>query len=149
MNVASALFPSVATLLCLWHANKAVFTRCQPSFQQAEQWKEFYSFWHSIINSLTEEDYIKRLAEMQEKYRLYYGNEIGYIKTTWLIPFKEKLVHAWVNQSMHFGNTVTSRVEGIHALLKSYLRRSTFDLFDTWKAINLALQNQLAKLQAR
>ena len=28
MNAASALFPSAATLLCLWHANKAVLTRC-------------------------------------------------------------------------------------------------------------------------
>ncbi len=149
MNAASALFPSAATLLCLWHANKAVLTRCQPSFQEAEQWKEFYSFWHSIINSPTEEDYVKRLAEMQQKYLLHHYNEIGYIKTTWLLPFKEKLVYAWVNQSMHFGNTATSRVEGIHALLKSYLRRSTFDLFDTWKAIHLALQNQLAELQAR
>ncbi len=49
---------------------------------------------------------------------------------------------------MHFSNTATSRVEGIHALLKSYLKRSTFDLFNAWKAINLALQNQLAGLQA-
>ena len=86
---------------------------------------------------------------MQQKYLPQHRDEIGYIKTTWLLPFKEKLVYAWVNQSMHFGNTATSRVEGIHALLKSYLRRSTFDLFDTWKAINLALQNQLAELQAR
>ena len=56
---------------------------------------------------------------------------------------------AWVDQLAHFGNTATSRVEGIHALLKSYLRRSTFDLFEAWKAINLALQNQLSELKAR
>ena len=37
MNAASALFPSSATLLCLWHVNKAVLTRCQPSFQEAEK----------------------------------------------------------------------------------------------------------------
>ena len=149
MNAASALFPSAATFLCLWHANKAVVARCQPSFQDAEQWKEFYNAWHSIINSPTQEEYAKRLTEMQQKYLPQHLEDIGYIKTTWLVPFKEKLVHAWVNQSMHFGNTATSRVEGIHALLKSYLKRSTFDLFDTWKAINLALQNQLAELQAR
>ena len=149
MNAASALFPSAATLLCLWHANKAVLARCQPSFQEAEQWKEFYNSWHSIISSPTEEDYAKRLAEMQQKYLPKYLEDIGYIKATWLIPFKEKLVYAWVNQSTHFGNTATSRVEGIHALLKSYLRQSTFDLFDTWKAIHLALQNQLTELQAR
>ena len=85
---------------------------------------------------------------MQEKYVPQHSSEIGYIKETWLIPFKEKLVRAWVDQSAHFGNTATSRVEGIHALIKSYLRRSTFDLFDAWKAIHLAIQNQLSELHA-
>ena len=86
---------------------------------------------------------------MQQKYVSQHLEEVGYIKTTWLLPFKEKLVRAWVDQSAHFGNTATLRVEGIHSLLKSYLRRSTFDLFDAWKAIQLALQNQLSELQAR
>ena len=148
INAASALFPSAAVLLCLWHANKAVLARCQPAFPEAEKWKEFYNFWHSIINSPTEEDYAKRLAEIQQKYLPQHLKEVGYIKETWLVPYKEKLVRAWVDQSTHFGNTATSRVEGIHALLKSYLRRSTFDLFEAWKAIQLALQNQLAELQA-
>jgi hypothetical protein len=57
-------------------------------------------------------------------------------------------VAAWVDQNAHFGNTATSRVEGIHALLKSYLRRSTFDLFEAWKSIRLALNNQLAELRS-
>ena len=130
MNAASALFPSAATLICIWHANKAVLARCQPAFPEAEKWKEFYDSWHSIISSPTEEEYANRLAQFQQKYAVEHPNEVGYIKTTWLIPFKEKLVRAWVDQSTHFGNTATSRVEGIHALLKSYLRRSTFNLFE-------------------
>jgi hypothetical protein len=149
INAASALFPSATTLICLWHANKAVLARCQPAFPVAEEWKEFYGFWHMIINSSTEEDYIERLAQFQKKYVPQHLNEVGYIKATWLIPFKEKLVKAWVDKVPHFGNTATSRVEGIHALLKSYLKRSTFDLFDVWKSIQLALQNQLSELQAR
>lgn len=32
MNAASACFPGAASLLCLWHANKAVLRYCQPSF---------------------------------------------------------------------------------------------------------------------
>ena len=28
MNAALTLFPSIALLLCLWHANKAVLARC-------------------------------------------------------------------------------------------------------------------------
>ena len=148
INAASTLFPSAATLLCLWHANKAVLARYQPKFLDAKKWKEFYRFWYSIINSTTKEEYTKRLADFQQKYLLEHLEEVGYIKATWLTPFKEKLVRAWVDQSTHFSNTATSRVEGIHALLKSYLKRSTFDLFDAWKAIKLALQNQLSELQA-
>jgi hypothetical protein len=130
MNAASAVFPSAATLLCLWHANKAVLARCQPAFPDIEKWKEFYRFWHSIINSPTEEDYLKRLQDFQQLYTPTHLAEVGYIKDTWLTPFKEKLVKAWVDRSTHFGNTTTSRAEGIHGRLKSYLRRSTFDLFE-------------------
>lgn len=42
---------------------------------------------------------------------------------------------------------VTSRVKGIHALLKSYLKTSTLDLFEAWRAMKHALLNQLAKLR--
>ena len=125
-----------------------VLARCQPAFPEAEKWKEFYGFWHSIINSPTEEAYASRLAEFQEEYASEYLEEISYIKSTWLIPFKEKLVHAWIDRSSHFGNKATSRVKGIHTLLKSYLKRSTFDLFEAWKTIQLALLNQLSKLKS-
>ena len=37
MNAASALFPSSAMLLCVWHANKGVLARCQPAFPDAEE----------------------------------------------------------------------------------------------------------------
>lgn len=104
--------------------------------------------WFSIINSPTEEAYAERLLHFEQKYLSEYLKEVGYIKSTWLTPFKEKLVKAWVDQSTHFGNTATSRVEGIHALLKAYIKGSTFDLFDTWKATKIALLNQLSELQS-
>lgn len=43
---------------------------------------------------------------------------------------------------------VTSRVEGIHRVLKEYLKRSDLDLFEVWKAIKLAIINQLIELKA-
>ncbi|KAL2137775.1 hypothetical protein VTI28DRAFT_8314 [Corynascus sepedonium] len=147
INVASTLFPST-TSLCIWHANKAVLARCQPAFPEAEKWKEFYAFWFSILDSPTEEIYEERLKEFENKYASTNLAQVGYIKETWLIPYKEKLVSTWVDLQAHFGNTATSRVEGIHALLKSYLRRSTFDLFEAWKAIRLALINQLSELRS-
>jgi hypothetical protein len=148
INAVSTLFPSSPALLCIWHANKAVVSHCKPAFLKAEKWEEFYQFWHSIINSSTEEIYEERLSEFRQQYIPGHLNEVGYIQTTWLNPFKERLVKAWVDKCTHFGNIATSRVEGIHSLLKSYLKRSTIDLFDAWKAINLALRNQLSDLKS-
>jgi hypothetical protein len=42
---------------------------------------------------------------------------------------------------------VTSRVEGIHSLLKSYLNHSVCDLFTAWKAISNAVTNQIRSLR--
>ena len=41
-----------------------------------------------------------------------YLEEVGYIKSNWLDPYKKKLVKAWVDQHPHLGNVVASRVEG-------------------------------------
>ena len=125
INAISATFPSATLLICIWHANKAVLAHCKRAFPDNEMWDEFYQYWHSIINSRTEDEYLGRLAEFQQKYASQHLESVRYVKETWLLPFKEKLVKAWVDQSTHFGNTATSRVEGIHALLKSYVKRST------------------------
>lgn len=52
---------------------------------------------------------------------------------------------AWINQHPHFDNVVTSRVEGMHWLLRSHLKVSRLDLFEAWRLIKLALLNQLAE----
>ena len=109
---------------------------------------EFYDFWFSILSSAAEKTYEERLEKFEKKYSSTNLEQVGYIKEPWLLPYKEKLVAAWVNQQAYFGNTATSRVKGIHALLKSYLQRSTFDLFEALKSIRLALNNQLSELRS-
>ena len=87
------------------------------------------------------------MLEFETKYLQTNVEEVGYIRTTWLDLYKEKLVKAWVDQYPHFDNVVTSRVEGIHWLLKSHLKVSTLDLFEAWRAIKQALLNQLTELR--
>ena len=36
MNAVATCFPTATSLLCLWHANKAVLQHCQPAFKTAE-----------------------------------------------------------------------------------------------------------------
>ncbi|KAJ3575720.1 hypothetical protein NPX13_g3933 [Xylaria arbuscula] len=100
------------------------------------------------MKSPTEEIFDKRTSEFIQKYLPTHLEEVRYVKENWLDLYKEKLVKAWVDQHPHFNNVVTSRVEGIHGLLKSHLKRSTLDLFEAWKAIKQALSNQLAELRS-
>ncbi|KAH7461505.1 hypothetical protein FOMA001_g18980 [Fusarium oxysporum f. sp. matthiolae] len=158
MNAVARCFPTAISLLCLWHANKAVLRYCQPTFTRHDQglearreslndWNEFFNCWHSIVRSADEETFDQHVKGLEERYLPQYLEEVGYIKANWLDLYKEKLVKAWVDQYPHFGNVVTSRVEGIHALLKSHLKKSTLDLFEAWRAVKHALLNQLAELR--
>ncbi|EXU94480.1 MULE transposase domain protein [Metarhizium robertsii] len=164
INASKLVFCNAVSLLCLWHANKAVLAHCLPIFTAQERllaklssiqitdkevssrWKEFYTGWHGIISSSTESDYKDRLAAFEKKYIPDHVEEVAYIKEVWLEPYKEKLVKAWVDLHAHFGNVVTSRVEGIHALIKAYLKTSQLDLFEAWRTIRHAILNQLYEL---
>jgi hypothetical protein len=113
-----------------------------------EAWNVFYQHWHSMMKSPTQELFDQRVSDFEQKYIPTHIDEVAYVKDTWLTLYKEKLVKAWVDTHPHFGNVVTSRVEGIHALLESHLKKSTLDLFEAWKAIKNALLIQLAELRA-
>lgn len=159
MNAVSRCFPAASSLLCLWHANKAVLQYCKPGFtkailgegerQQAQKdWNEFYGCWHSLVRSIDENTFNSRLEDLERRYVSDHVREVSYVKETWLDLYKERLIKSWVDQHSHFGSVVTSRVEGIHALLKSHLKKSTLDLFEAWRAIKQALLNQLAELRS-
>ncbi|KAI7935231.1 hypothetical protein MJO28_016869, partial [Puccinia striiformis f. sp. tritici] len=60
-----------------------------------------------------------------------------------IIPLKEKIVAYCINKHPHFGNTVTSRVEGAHAYLKRFIHTSTGSFYAVVKQIHQALNNQL------
>jgi hypothetical protein len=115
MNAVAAWFPSSNALLCLWHVNKAVLEHCKPAFvlgsgdQTESTWDEFYAFWHSIVVSPTEMIFQERLASFERTYAERYTEAVGYIRNTWLDPFKEMIVKAWVDKDLHFGNIATSR----------------------------------------
>ncbi|KAL2891664.1 hypothetical protein HOO65_011022 [Ceratocystis lukuohia] len=152
MNAVDTCFPSAASLLCLWYANEAVVRHCQPTFlrqhQNLEAWNEFYKFWHSIMGSQSEDLFYERVEAFEKQYLPQFVEEVEYVKMRWLEPYKEKLVKAWVDQHPHFDNVVTSRVKGIHGLLKDHLKTSKLDLFEAWKAIKHALLSQLSELRS-
>ncbi|KAJ6436941.1 hypothetical protein O9K51_10477 [Purpureocillium lavendulum] len=97
-----------------------------------QAWEEFYTFWHSIVASPDERTFEERLAAFELKYGSKYLESVGYIKMYWLEPHKEMIVKA---------------AEGIHSLIKSHIKTSTFDLFDVWQAMKHAIANQLKELK--
>jgi hypothetical protein len=115
MNAVATWFPSSKALLCLWHVNKAVLQHCKPDFaslggQQGEKaWDEFYTCWHSVVASPTEMIYEERLTSLESKFAEKHIEAVGYVKTIWLEPYKERIVKAWVDRHLHFGNIATSR----------------------------------------
>lgn len=148
-------FPESISLLCLWHINKAVLSYCMPAFTQdksnpkgLEEWNEFFALWHKLVASATEDIYDENLKKLKELYIPKHINEVGYLIQTWLDPYKERFVKAWVDQYLHFKQYVTSRCEGIHKLVKSHLKTSQADLFGAWRILKLVLSNQLAELEA-
>ena len=44
-----------------------------------------------------------------------------YLESSWLHPYKEMFVSAWIDKYLNFGERTTNRVESQHALLKQHL----------------------------
>jgi hypothetical protein len=113
MNAVSRCFPAAVSLLCLWHANKAVLRYCLSSFtrntedaDKVQQWKEFYQSWHELVGSTDDAAFEVRLQRLKDRYIPDHTREVGYIIETWLDLYKEKLVKVWVDRHLHFGNVV-------------------------------------------
>src|SRR5947209_2528703 len=51
-------------------------------------------------------------------------------------------IHAWTSQNLHLGNHANSRVEGVHAMLKKYLRDSINDLHFVFEAMERHIVDQ-------
>ncbi|KAM4062788.1 MULE transposase [Hirsutella rhossiliensis] len=97
INAISRCFPASKSLLCIWHANKAVLSYCKPAFDRDdedsnsdERWAEFFGYWHSIVGSKDEETFDQQVEELEKRFVPRYVKE------------------AWVDQYAHFGNVATS-----------------------------------------
>ncbi|OBR04563.1 MULE transposase domain-containing protein [Colletotrichum higginsianum IMI 349063] len=109
IDAVATVFPSSASLLCLWHANKAVLQHYYSAFDltkkrttsgsaasksSTDNWEEFYKSWHLIISSPSEITFQERISQLEEHYLTDHLEEVGYITSFWLDPYKEKLVKA-------------------------------------------------------
>lgn len=136
-------FPKSQHILCRWHVNMNVLAKTKKFFpgpvkdQEGKvvrhpQFQAFLSCWNTLLASSTEQAYNQLLEKMRADFP---SGALSYIEGTWLW-WKEKLVSFWVNQHLHFGVTVTSPIEGCHAILKSYLQTRNRDLRGVFVRMN-------------
>ena len=87
----------------------------------------FMQRWTEVVlaNSKDEfkELYLKLKVDYVEQEAL-----IGYLNAN-KYPLKHLFIKAWTDDTLHFGVTVTSRIEGGHSTLKRFLNNSKNDLF--------------------
>ena len=94
-----------------------------------------------LIGSTTIEAYQTRLQLIQQDYS-HVPSLLQYLTDTWLKLWSTSFIRAYSDQHLHFGNRVTSRIEGSHFILKMYLQSSIVDMKSVIEKINLLLTNQ-------
>ena len=131
MNALSIVFPDTKLLLCRWHIHNDVKAYVRKHVEDKKLWKPLLDKWRWITYSEDESDVDRLLVEVNELSVIVYE----YMKKTWIEKFKEMFVEAWVKKVLHLGNTSTSRVEGVHGVLKKWLETASGDLVTNWKAV--------------
>ena len=104
--------------------------------------------WVKIMHSKTEKLYEENWTAFQNAYDHLVPGLVQYIKDTWIVPWKRSIIQAYTNRALHLGNRVTSRIEGAHSTIKSYLQVSTGNLKMVYDSISLLLTNQLVTYEA-
>ena len=137
------VFPESAIMVCVWHIQEKLLAKCKEARLNDEAKDDFMKSWNNIIEQPTEELFNARLRDLEDKYNgTAAGSEvITYLHDTWL-PYKHYFSHPWTNKCTHFGELASSRSEGGHYTIKSWIKQSTSDLLVAVDHIKLALQQQ-------
>jgi hypothetical protein len=143
-NALKDIFPGIPHLICIWHVNRAIqawvkgYYRSQlPLYNRTgedrrhwinERYQEFLQWWQPVIYAKTEYEY----EEAWRVLKLHYiidDNLVNYLKITWIRPHACQFVYYYTSQVLHFGNVATSRLEGMHQVLKGQLasKQSSID----------------------
>ncbi|KAL5166057.1 Protein FAR1-RELATED SEQUENCE 5 [Glycine soja] len=133
MNAMRTVFPECTNLLCKFHIDKNVKTKCKSLIGQKNALDYVMDNWGTL------------------KFQIAYSPWpmfVDYVNDTWIILHKEKFITAWTNKVMHLGNTTTNRVESAHWALKRVLQNSLGDLCSVWDAMNNMITLQYVEIKA-
>ena len=138
MAAADITFTHATKLLCAWHIEKNLVAKTKNHFATKRDFDEFLTDWQMLVSSIDRETFNTHWTNIKESYDALI---VKYLEDTWIV-YKEKFVLAWTKNTMHFSHLVTSRVEGKHSTVKSWISVSTGDLKDVYRKISLAVEHQ-------
>ncbi|KAK8938518.1 hypothetical protein KSP39_PZI011074 [Platanthera zijinensis] len=147
MNAIKVTFPQTRILLCQVHISRNILAHCKKFFKHGKECEEFLQEWQTLVNSPTISAYNIHLNVMLAKYSEKYPNVVNYVMTTWIEPYREYFVSAWIDNLLHFGNSTTNRVESGHSHLKRFLEVSVCNLTSIWKTFDQMLNLQHTEIK--
>lgn len=153
-NVVAEVFPNATALVCRFHVFKNVTSKCKiyckvkagENERHSDVVKTVTNAFHDLLESPTIEIYNERLVEFRELCKRW-PRFLNYVQSTVLDTDKEKVVRAWTNNVLHFGNTTTNRAESSHGVLKRYLPDGNGDFVTCLDAIGKMLINQYGAIK--
>ena len=139
LNAMRTVYPRVPHLLCRWHNEKNVLQEAKKHWRitgvnKEEKDKnqklldEFMARWRAVVLATSKDEFESLYAKLKTDYPTQPAL-IEYLDLN-KYPIKHLFARAWTNDVLHFGITVTSRLEGGHSTLKEFLQNGRGDLLD-------------------
>ena len=137
-NAIKAVWPQSCHLLCTWHISNNVLTNCRRIFNTNEIWEEFVSAWNGVWRAATAAATDAEWLKFRRRFAPQWPEAVDYLHTELFLLWRKFFVSG-SNDLLHFGNTVTSRVELSHAALKRWLHNGIGDLKSVTERIELVV----------
>lgn len=143
MNAIQLVFPVARHILCAWHIGKNILAKCKALFPMLMgdtrqhnllTWEEFSLSWSSLVlKTLDRGAFFEGWSSLKSQIP---SEARDYIEYQWLTPWKTRFCATFIQDVRHFGTLTTSRVEGCHAALKTWIPSSSLNLLAVYKAVN-------------
>lgn len=150
VNAVGVVFPRARHILCAWHIGKNILAKCKKLFPVAGSrttpstllsWEEFSLKWSMLVlRTLDREEFCQRWSDLKAQIPT---EARDYIEYQWMTPWKERFCATFLQDVRHFGGLTTSRVEGCHAALKSWIPNASMSLRNVYKAVERHCARQL------
>jgi MULE transposase domain len=141
LNAIDVVWPKIPSLVCRWHINKAVEARirsqggkyAQERIPGTNRWRDSdeTTKLRDKFYAICDAGSVAEFTSLSEELHSRYPFMRPYLNKEWW-PYKERFVRCYTNRYEHFGEVTTSRMEGMHSVLKAWIRSSNVDVWELY-----------------